>query len=74
MFTFGAILAVTVYGLAPGDVLIFGVAANVVAASGAAAAGRVDDRVGPKAVIIGSLVAMIATMTVLLFVDGPVVF
>ncbi len=32
VFTFGAILAVTVYGLAPGDVLIFGVAANVVAA------------------------------------------
>ncbi|MBM7230201.1 MFS transporter [Dietzia cinnamea] len=74
VFTFGAILAVTVYGLAPGDVLIFGVAANVVAASGAAAAGRVDDRVGPKAVIIGSLVAMIATMTVLLFVDGLDVF
>ena len=74
VFTFGAILAVTVYGLAPGDVLIFGVAANVVAASGAAAAGRVDDWVGPKAVIIGSLVAMIATMTVLLFVDGLDVF
>ena len=33
VFTFGAILAVTVYGLAAGDVLIFGVAANVVAAS-----------------------------------------
>ena len=74
VFTFGAILAVTVYGLAPGDVLVFGVAANVVAALGAAAAGLVDDRVGPKAVIIGSLVAMIATMTVLLFVDGPVMF
>lgn len=74
VFTFGAILAVTVYGLAPGDVLIFGVAANVVAALGAAAAGLVDDKVGPKAVIIGSLVAMIATMTVLLFVDGPAMF
>ncbi|MGN0100362.1 MAG: MFS transporter [Dietzia sp.] len=74
VFTFGAILAVTVYGLAPGDVLVFGVAANVVAALGAAAAGLVDDRVGPKTVIIGSLVAMIATMTVLLFVDGPAMF
>ncbi|WP_314037995.1 MFS transporter [Dietzia sp. CH92] len=74
VFTFGAILAVTVYGLAPGDVLVFGVAANVVAALGAAAAGLVDDRVGPKTVIIGSLVAMIATMTVLLFVEGPAMF
>ena len=74
VFTFGAILAVTVYGLAPGDVLIFGVAANVVAALGAVAAGYLDDRVGPKAVIIGSLVSMLVTMTVLLFVDGTAMF
>ena len=74
VFTFGAILAVTVYGLAPGDVLIFGVAANVVAALGAVAAGFLDDRVGPKVVIIGSLVAMLVTMTVLLFVDGTGMF
>ena len=74
VFTFGAILAVTVYGLAPGDVLIFGVAANVVAALGAVAAGYLDDRVGPKAVIVGSLVAMLVTMTVLLFVDGTAMF
>ena len=74
VFTFGAILAVTVYGLGAGDVLIFGVAANVVAALGAVAAGYLDDRVGPKAVIIGSLVAMLATMTVLLFVDGTTMF
>ncbi|MGX1857851.1 MFS transporter [Dietzia sp. NPDC055340] len=74
VFTFGAILAVTVYGLAPGDVLIFGVAANVVAALGAVAAGYLDDRVGPKAVIVGSLVAMLVTMAVLLFVDGTAMF
>ena len=74
VFTFGAILAVTVYGLAAGDVLIFGVAANVVAALGAVVAGYADDRVGPKAVIVGSLAAMLATMTVLLFVDGTTMF
>lgn len=74
VFTFGAILAVTVYGLAPGDVLIFGVAANVVAALGAVVAGFADDRVGPKAVITGSLALMIATMTVLLFVEGAAMF
>ena len=74
VFTFGAILAVTVYGLAPGDVLIFGVAANIVAALGAVAAGYLDDRLGPKTVIIGSLVAMLLTMTVLLFVDGTTMF
>ena len=74
VFTFGAILAVTVYGLAPGDVLIFGVAANVVAALGAVVAGHFDDKLGPKTVIIGSLVSMLVTMTVLLFVDGTAMF
>lgn len=74
VFTFGAILAVTVYGLAAGDVLIFGVAANIVAALGAVAAGYLDDKFGPKTVIIGSLVSMLMTMTVLLFVDGTTMF
>lgn len=74
VFTFGAILAVTVYDLAAGDVLIFGVAANIVAALGAVAAGYFDDNLGPKTVIIGSLVSMLMTMTVLLFVDGTTMF
>ena len=42
VFTFGAVLAVTVYGIAEDDVLIFGVAANVVAAAGALAAEAVQ--------------------------------
>jgi UMF1 family MFS transporter len=71
VFTFGAVLAVTVYGIGEGDVLVFGVVANVVAAAGALAAGRIDDRAGPKAVILGSLLGMIACATVLLFVSGP---
>ncbi|MEE2032380.1 MFS transporter [Rhodococcus chondri] len=74
VFTFGAVLAVTVYGIGAGDVLLFGVAANVVAALGALAAGRVDDLVGPKAVIVVSLAAMIAIGTVLLAVSGPLMF
>ena len=59
VFTFGAVLAVTVYGIAADDVLIFGVAANVVSAIGALTAGRYDDRVGPKAVIVVSLSGML---------------
>ena len=49
VFTFGAVLAVTVYGINSADVLIFGVAANVVSAIGALTAGRFDDRCGPEA-------------------------
>ncbi|MBY6368183.1 MFS transporter [Rhodococcoides corynebacterioides] len=74
VFTFGAVLAVTVYGISSADVLLFGVAANVVAALRALVAGRVDDAVGPKRVIVVSLAAMIATGVVLLVVSGPVMF
>ncbi|QJY48662.1 MFS transporter [Pseudonocardia broussonetiae] len=74
VFTFGAVLAVTVYGIADDDVLVFGVAANVVAAAGALAAGWVDDRVGPKAVIVGSLAGMLGVGVVLLVVSGPAMF
>lgn len=74
VFTFGAVLAVEVYGFQQGDVLIFGVAANVVSALGAVTAGRFDDRIGPKAVITVSLVGMLAAGTVLLFVSGQQMF
>ena len=42
-------------------VLIFGVAANVVAALGALVLGRVEDRIGPKTVIMISLVGLLVT-------------
>lgn len=74
VFTFGAVLAVNVYGIATADVLLFGVAANVVAAAGALAAGRLDDRMGPKPVIVGSLIAMLGAGAVLLVVSGPFAF
>lgn len=74
VFTFGAILAVTVYGFDPGDVLIFGVVANIVSALGAVAAGMVEDRVGPKRVIVISLVAMIIAGGILLIVSGQMMF
>jgi UMF1 family MFS transporter len=74
VFTFGAVLAVTVYGIGAGDVLLFGVAANVVAAIGAVVGGRLDDRTGPKAVVVGSLVGMLVSGVILLFVSGPTMF
>jgi UMF1 family MFS transporter len=74
VFTFGAVLAVTVYGISSADVLLFGVAANVVAALGAVVAGRVDDVLGPKVVIVVSLVSMIVAGLVLLAVSGPLMF
>jgi MFS transporter, UMF1 family len=74
IFTFGAVLAVGVYGISAGDVLLFGVAANVLSAIGALVGGRLEDRIGPKPVIVASLLGMIAAGVVLLFVSGPVAF
>lgn len=74
IFSFGAVLAVTVYDISAGDVLIFGIAANVTSAIGALVGGRLDDRIGPKAVVVGSLVALLISGTILAFLSGPTAF
>ena len=74
IFTFGAILAVSVYGMAQSTVLIFGIVANVVAALGALSMGAVEDRIGPKRVIMISLVGLITTSIILLFAHGTTMF
>lgn len=74
VFAFGAVLGVNVYGISTGDVLIFGVVASVVAAVGAVAGGLLDDRLGSKTVIVGSLVAMVTAGTTLMALSGPLAF
>lgn len=71
VFTFGAVLAAGSFGFSAGDVIIFGVAANVVAGLATIAFGSLDDRFGAKRVIVGSLTAMIlAGLCVFVFHDG----
>ncbi|MFI1460972.1 MFS transporter [Nocardia carnea] len=74
VFAFGAVLAVQVYGISDSDVLLFGIGANVVAALGAIVAGRFDDSVGPKRVIVVSLAGTVVCGTALLLVSGPAMF
>ncbi len=74
VFAFGAVLGVAVYGISEADVLLFGVAASVIAAVGAIAGGLFDDRLGSKPVIVGSLASMIAVATVLMLLSGPLAF
>lgn len=74
VFSFGAILAVSVYGMATDTVLIFGIVANVTAALGALVLGRIEDRVGPKRIIMISLVGLITTSVILLFAQGTTMF
>ena len=74
VFTFGAVLGVTVYGISAANVLLFGMAANVVAAAGAVLGGLLDDRVGSKTVILSSLAAMIAVGLTLMTLSGAAAF
>jgi len=59
VFTFGGILAQGTFGFTGGQVIIFAIAANVVAGVSTLLSGRLDDRFGPKAVIVTSLVGLI---------------
>ncbi|MDR6176178.1 MFS-type transporter involved in bile tolerance (Atg22 family) [Nocardioides zeae] len=71
MFTFGAVLAAGSFGFSAGGVIIFGVAANVVAGIATILFGLLDDRIGPKRVIVGSLSAMcVAGLVLFVLHDG----
>ncbi|AGB23951.1 major facilitator superfamily permease [Mycobacterium sp. JS623] len=72
--TFGAVLGVKVYGISAANVLLFGVGASVVAAVGAVLGGLLDDRLGSKLVIVGSLISMITVAVTLMALSGAVAF
>jgi UMF1 family MFS transporter len=72
--TFGAVLGVKVYGISAADVLLFGVGASVIAAVGAVLGGLLDDRVGSKPVIVGSLFAMVVVAVTLMTLSGAAAF
>lgn len=76
VFTFGGAIAQGSFGFTPGQVILFGVAANVVAGLATVAFGVLDDRLGPKRLIVGSLAAMIvAGVGIFAFhTRGPMVF
>ena len=59
VFTFGAVLGSLAFGFSQTQIILFGIAANIVAGIGAAIGGRLDDVIGSRSVIIGSLVGLI---------------
>ncbi|MCI2956645.1 MFS transporter [Agromyces atrinae] len=71
VFTFGGVLAGTVFGFTPGEVIIFAIAANVVAGISTITVGLLDDKLGAKPVIITALIGLIISgMLVFLLHDG----
>ncbi len=70
VFTFGGVVAAGTFGFSPSEVIVFGIVANVVAGIATISLGVLDDRLGPKKVIVTSLVCMcLAGFGVFLFHD-----
>jgi UMF1 family MFS transporter len=61
VFTFGAVLGTLAFGFNTQSIIFYGIGANIIAALGAAIGGRLDDIFGSRAVILGSLVGLIAS-------------
>tara|TARA_B110000438_G_scaffold253959_1_gene259901 strand:- start:952 stop:2232 length:1281 start_codon:yes stop_codon:yes gene_type:complete len=74
MFAFGGIYAAGTFGMALEDIILFGIALNITAGTGAAVFGFVDDRCGSKQTLTLSLVALIATSTGVLLAQTPTQF
>lgn len=76
VFTFGGVLAASVFGFSAGDVIIFAIAANVVAGVATMSVGALDDRLGAKPVIVTSLVGLLVCGLVVFFLHdgGQIVF
>lgn len=76
VFAFGAIIAGGTFRFTSDEVLIFGIAANLVAGVSTIIAGRFDDIFGPRAVILFSLIGLViaGTATFALHDAGKTIF
>jgi UMF1 family MFS transporter len=67
VFAFGAAIASITFGFSATEVIIFGAAANVLAGLATMAFGLLDDKIGPKKVIMISLVLLLVLAVVIFF-------
>ncbi len=66
LFAFGAIYAAGMFGWSTIELGLFGILLTVTGTIGALVGGRLDDRLGPKPVVIGSIIVLIATCVAIL--------
>jgi len=59
VFSFGAVLGTLAFGFNQTSIIFYGIAANIVAGIGAYIGGLLDDKVGSRSVILGSLVGLV---------------
>ena len=72
VFSFGGVLAAAAFGFEADEVLIFGIAANVVAGIATIVFGRLDDRSGSRAVILLSLTTMVVVAFIIFFAHAGI--
>ncbi|WP_203566958.1 MFS transporter [Aestuariimicrobium ganziense] len=61
VFAFGAVIAAGTFGFSAGDVIIFGAVANIVAGVSTMLFGLLDDKLGPRTVILFALAGLSIT-------------
>ena len=74
LFAFGGIYAAGTFNLTFDELIIFGIAMNITAGLGAFAFAWLDDKIGPKAVILISVAGMSVLGSALLVVDSQSLF
>ena len=76
VFAFGGVLAGVAFGFSSGEVLIFGIIANLVAGLATISFGYLDDKIGSRPVILFSLGSMVVLGLLIFFLHdlGPMVF
>ncbi|WP_400997608.1 MFS transporter [Agromyces sp. GXQ0307] len=67
VFAFGAVIAAVAFHFTSNEVMIFGIAANLLAGVSTIIAGRFDDRFGPRAVILTALSGLVGAGLVVFF-------
>jgi UMF1 family MFS transporter len=69
LFAFGGIYAAGTFGWSTIEIGIFGILLTITGSIGALVGGRLDDRFGPRVVILSSLVILIAAAAAILSID-----
>ncbi|MBM7502702.1 MFS transporter [Agromyces aurantiacus] len=67
VFAFGAVIAAVVFRFTSNEVMLFGIAANLLAGVSTIVAGRFDDRFGPRAVILTALGGLVGAGLIVFF-------
>ena len=70
VFTFGSVIAGRVFGFGFTDLVVFGIVLNLVAGVSTILAGRLDDRFGPKPVILVAIAVLVLCCLTVFFGAG----